>query len=159
MRHLQTVKEPDFVSFVVKAGILGMYPSGDEHCVRAKTETYIEMARDGPAAAVRYIEPLSSREIFGLLCEFLYHCGNKHPVLKRLSSVPQAQDAAHFCNHLVRPKIHSLPVIRTRKKAAPPDVRCVGKSTTLARNSRHSRPKALCPHFRRCGRMLSLIGR
>ena len=120
IRHLQTAKEPDFVSFVIRAGILGMYPGEDEQCVRAKADVYINIVKDGPAAVVSAIDPLSSREIFGLLCEFLYHCGNKHPVLKRLSAVPQAQDAAHFCNNLVRPKIHDMQIVRTRKRVAPP---------------------------------------
>jgi hypothetical protein len=115
---LQTLKGTDFVSFVLTASILGMYPAAK---TRADVRAYVDVARRGIAAVLDCIEPLSSREIFCLICEFLVHCGSRHPILKRLCTMPQTIDAASYCDNIVRPKIYGLPAVRVRKRAAAMD--------------------------------------
>ena len=116
VKHLQSIEAPEFVMFVLVAAVLGLYPSVH---TRANVSAYIDIARRGTNAILDCIDPLSSREIFGLVCEFLVHCGARHPILKRLCEVPQTMDAVAFCDNTVRPKIHDKPVVRVRRKAPP----------------------------------------
>lgn len=116
MKHLQGIKETEFVSFVLISAILGLYPSVS---TRADIDAYIDIARRGTDAILDSIDPLSSREIFGLVCEFLVQCGTRHPILKQLCQVPQTIDSTAFCDNVVRPKIHGKPSMRVRRKVAP----------------------------------------
>lgn len=65
VRHLQASEsDNEFVAFVLRAAVLGMYPGA---ATRAGLDTYLNLITKGRSALLEAIEPLSSREIFSMV--------------------------------------------------------------------------------------------
>lgn len=65
VRHLQTSEsDNEFVAFVLRAAVLGMYPAA---ATRAGLDTYLNLITKGRSALLDAIQPLSSREIFSMV--------------------------------------------------------------------------------------------
>lgn len=113
-RQLHEV-DNEFISFVMMAGVLGCYSDCKK---RAPIEVVFDIAENGNAAIVSRLEPLSSRELFLVVCEFLVRAGDRWTILKTLCNVSSetGQQALEVCDATCRPKLFWGKSSRSRKQ-------------------------------------------
>jgi hypothetical protein len=105
----------EFITFVMVAGLCGSYSDCTK---RAPVEVVFDFAENGNEAIVRRLDPLSSRELFLIVCEFLVKAGDRWTILKTLCSVSAEiqRQALKTCDLSCRPKLFFGKSSRTRKQ-------------------------------------------